>query len=191
MTVMPWEIDQPAPTPPPRPPPAQPAPTEPPYLPDRQDSVDFGRILKDAFSDALVEAGAKLRDTGKEYAQDSFDAIRRGETVDVLHPSVTATTAKGKELVVADAKSRSGRTFVQGLVIDLVFAVGTLLVALGSDFDPAKKGAWIILIALMVKTVIQTGVSYLMRLRVTPTIRTPGEKMAIMPVPRPMMKGES
>jgi hypothetical protein len=180
--------EQPSPPPDYKPPEPPPNYVPPEHLPERPGEVDFGKILKEAFSDALVEAGAKLKETSKGYAKDSWGAIKEGETVDVLHPTVTATTSKGQELVVADAKSRSGRTFVQGLLIDITFAVIAVMVGLSSDFDPMQKGAWIVLAALVIKTIIQTIVSYVMRLKVTPTIKTPGEKMALMPVPRPMME---
>jgi hypothetical protein len=201
---MPWDrfkpeppdVPEPEPDLPYTPPPDKPAyetPDKP--LPDLiervgPEGVDFGKILKDAFSDALVEAGTKLREGAKDYAKESWEGIRKGETVDVLHPTVTATTEAGKELVVADAKSRSGRTFVQGFAIDLFAALIAAMAAL-SGMDPLVKETWVLIGALFVKTIVQTIISYFMRLKVTPTIRTPGEKMAIMPVPRPMVEDRS
>ena len=103
------------------PPPTYPPPEKLPDLPTGP--IDAGQIIKDALADALQQAAAKLKEGAKDYAQETWKGIREGETVDVLHPTIIAETAKGKELVVADAKSRSWRTLVQGLVIDLIAAV--------------------------------------------------------------------
>lgn len=204
-TALPWDRFKPEPpdvppesvNPPPipvepeyTPPPDKPA-YETPNLPERPTGeVDFGKILKDAFSDALVEAGAKLKESAKDYAQDTWEGIKRGETVDVLHPTITAETKAGRELVVADAKSRSWRTLVQGLIVDVLAAI-LAVVALLSGMDPFVRETWILIGALLVKSVVSAVIAYFMRLRVTPTIRTPGEKMAIMPVPRPMVEDRS
>jgi hypothetical protein len=179
------------------PPPDKPAYEIPPEkpLPDILDRVlpegtDFGKILKDAFSDALVEAGTKLREGAKDYARESWEGIKRGETVDVLHPTITAEDKAGRELVIADAKSRSWRTLVQGLIFD-VFAGIVAAVAVLTGADPFQKETWIAFGVLLLKSVVSAVISYFMRLRITPTIRTPGEKMAIMPVPRPMVEDRS
>ena len=144
--------------------------------------TDFGKILKDAFSDALVEAGEKLKAGAKGYAKESWEGIKKGETVDVLHPTVTAETAKGKELIVADAKSRSMRTFVQGLAVDVIFAI-VATVAVLTDMDPFVKETWILFGALLLKSVLSAIVSYFMRLKIQPTIKTPGQRMNVMPLP--------
>jgi hypothetical protein len=160
--------------------------TPPANLPDVTGEVDFGKILKDAFAGALVEAGTKLREGAKDYGKAAWEGIKEGQTVDVLHPTITAETKAGKELVVADAKSRSWRTLVQGLVIDVFFAIVAATAMLTGN-DPFVKETWIAFGVLLLKSVLSAVVSYFMRLKVTPTIRTPGEKMAMMPVPRPMI----
>ena len=151
---MPWDVYKPAPAPEPPPvvEPELPYVPPTPNLPERPTSeIDFGRILKDAFSQALREVNE--------------------------HPS-----SKGSDLVRADARSRSWRTLVQGLGIDLMFAIVAVLATV-AHVDPLDKAAWITLAGLLIKTVIQTLVAYVMRLRVTPTVRTKGEKMALMPLP--------
>jgi hypothetical protein len=97
--------------------------------------------------------------------------------------------SKGTDLVKADAKNRSWRTFVQGMIVDIGFALMALVATL-SGADPFVKETWILFGVLVVKTIITAAISYIMRLRKTPTIRTPGEKMAIMPIPRPMIDEE-
>ena len=160
----------PVPVPTPRPP--VPAPQPPAVL-----DADIAALGKDILAEALA------------YARDSVKAITSGQTVDVLHPTVTAQDHTGRELVVADAKSRSWRTLVQGLIFD-VFAAIVAVVATLSGADPFQRETWIAFGVLLLKSVVSACLSYFMRLRVTPTIRTEGEKMALMPVPRPMINDE-
>jgi hypothetical protein len=181
---MPWDRFQPEPDEP------EPVVEPTPNLPERQDSaVDVTAIIRDAFTQALRDAGPQLKDTATDYVRDTLGATVRGDTVDHQNPTIVAETSTGRELVVADAKSRSWRTFVQGLAIDLVAALVAVL-AMITDMDPFARETWILLGALFVKTLIQTVAAYVMRLRVTPTIHTPGQEMALMPVPRPLLPGE-
>jgi hypothetical protein len=91
-------------------------------------------------------------------------------------------TSKGTDLVRADARSRSWRTLLQGLAIDFVFALVAVLAIL-SDLDPFARETWILFGALVIKTFVQTLMAYVMRLRVPPTVRTKGEKVALLPLP--------
>jgi hypothetical protein len=170
---LPWDElkpDVPAPSQPvqPQTTPVAPVP-EPPNLPATQDA-NFAKML----AEALIESARK-------YAGETVGAIRQGETVDVLHPTITAETSTGKELVVADAKSRSWRTFLQGLAIDIFAALAVIFGTVAQIDTPMDKTAWIAVGALAVKTLVQTVLSYFMRLRITPTIRTQGDKMAVAP----------
>lgn len=173
--TMPWDRFQPEE-------PHPELPFEPPALPQRPEEVvkdltgvdlDYGKVLADAFADALRQ----VRDESGPLVRDSVGAITSGQPVEVV-----AKTSKGKQLVVADARSRSFRTFLQGLGIDIVVAIIAVLATL-TNLDPFDRQTWILLGALLIKTVVQTAVSYVMRLRVTPTVRTRGEKMAIYPLP--------
>jgi hypothetical protein len=119
------------------------------------------------------------------YARDTWAGIRKGQTVDVLHPTITAETAAGRELVVADARSRSWRTFLQGLMFDL-FAGLIAAIATLTGADPFQKQTWLAFGVLVLKTFVSAAISYLMRLRATPTIRTKGPEVALMPLPRPV-----
>jgi len=188
---MPWDVYKPEvePEPVPEPPVEQPwLPPGPiqeiPNLPEKREDFDFNKILKDAFSEALREAGPKLKESAKDYARDSWEAIRSGESVDIFNPTITAETEQGHELVVADARSRSWRTFVQGLAVDVLFAV-VASVAMLTGLDPFVKETWIAFGVLLLKSVLSAVVSYFMRLKAAPTIRVPGEKMVMMPIPRP------
>jgi hypothetical protein len=176
--TLPWDAlhpDTPTPPPPPvqAPTPPTPTPTPPPNLPDTvTPQIDFGKILTDAFAQALHQAAG--------YAKDTAGHVIAGDTVDFGHPTITATTSQGKELVVADAKNRSWRTLVQGLAIDLMYGLIAALATLTNN-DPMQKTTWILFAGLVIKTLIQSAVSYFARLRITPTIREKGDKVALVP----------
>ena len=186
--TMPWDRFKPEP--------AEPEPVEepelpynPPPLPEKR-PIDYGEP-PDWTPDADADVKALAKDLAKEaldYAKASLHEIGKGKTVDVLHPTVTVES-QGKELVIADAKSRSWRTLVQGLIFD-VFAAIVAAVAVLSGADPFVKETWVAFGILLLKSVVSAVISYFMRLRVTPTIKIPGETMALMPVPRPMIDEE-
>jgi hypothetical protein len=185
---LPWDVlhpeqpEPPAAAPPqqqPAPPPATPPPDN---LPDIQaPPIDFGRILTDAFAQALRQAAT----TTVGYAKDTAGHVIAGDDVDFGHPTITATTSQGKELVVADAKNRSWRTLIQGLAIDLMYGLIAALATLTNN-DPLQKTTWITFGALVLKTLIQSVVSYFARLRITPTIREKGDKVALVPFTAPI-----
>jgi hypothetical protein len=182
----------PAPSPPPRP--AAPVPPLPPLPPAAPQPLPTptppGPDLGGALSAALEQAWPAIKAQAVTYARETVAAAGRGQDVDHTHPTITATTSTGRELVVADAKSRSWRTFLQGLAVDLLAGLTILLTTL-TGLDPFARDTWLIMGALAVKTIVQTVFSYLMRLRITPTIRTDdGAKMAVMPIPRPMLPSD-
>jgi hypothetical protein len=98
-------------------------------------------------------------------------------------------TQEPTDLVKADARSRSKRTLIQGLLFD-VFAAVVASVALLAGADPFVKETWIGFGILLIKSVVSAAISYLMRLKSTPTMRTKGEKYAIAPLPRPITEQE-
>jgi hypothetical protein len=144
----------------------------------------------EAIERALDDLWPAVKAKALDYAKDSWEGIREGQTVDVLHPTIVAEDMTGRELIVADAKSRSWRTLVQGLIFD-VFAGIVAAVAVLSGADPFQKQTWIAFGVLLLKSVVSAVISYFMRLKVTPTIKTEGEKMAIMPIPRPIVEEKS
>ncbi len=68
-----------------------------------------------------------------------------------------------------DAANRGARTFLQGLGIDLGVAVAVALLAWLPDADLSSMAAWIILGTALAKTVLTSGASYVMRLKVAPS----------------------
>jgi hypothetical protein len=170
--------------------PTEPEPEPTPNVPATQGEINFGRILKDAFVEALRESQSELRESATDFAQEAIRATVAGKSIDWENPTIVAETEKGKQLVVADARSRSWRTLLQGLGIDVTFAIVAVLSTL-TNLDLMQKETWIILGALLIKTIVQTVVAYFMRLKVTPTVRTPGEKMALVPLPVEIPQEES
>lgn len=77
----------------------------------------------------------------------------------------------------ADARNRALRTFVQGLLIDLaaalILVVGPSL--LGADFAWSRT-YWLSLAGLAVKTVLQTGLAYVMRRLAPPPFAAPAQR---------------
>lgn len=177
MTAPPWERWQPEPAPEP----VVPKPSEPAPEPIVDD------LPQEAIERALDDLWPAIREKATGYVKDSWEGITKGQTVDVLHPEITAVTGTGRELIVADAKSRSWRTLIQGLIIDVIFAIVAAAAFLTGN-DPFVKETWIAFGLLLLKSVGSAIISYFMRLKVTPTIKVPGEKMAVMPIPRPIVE---
>ena len=134
----------------------------------------------------LAQAWPAVKDLLGDYAREAWGGIKAGQTVDVLHPTITATDVSGRELVVADARNRSWRTFVQGLIFDLLAGLVAAIAVL-SGLDPFSGETWIAFGVLVLKTFVSAGISYVMRLKATPTIRTRGPEIALMPLPRPVL----
>jgi hypothetical protein len=196
-STMPWDrwtpSEEPEPAelpyvPPPAPAPV-PAPVSPPHprLPARAPGpeLDLGGTL----SDALEAAWPVIKDQVIGYARSVGREIRAGETVDLAHPRVTVQDLSGRELVVADARNRSWRTFLQGLAFD-VFAGIVAAVATLSGADPFVRETWLAFGVLILKTFVSAGISYAMRMKAAPTIRTKGEELALMPLPRPVIEDD-
>lgn len=141
--------------------------------------VDWDKLLDGAWP--------MIKDQLTNYVKGTMAA---GFDVDHTHPTITATTVTGKELVVADAKSRSWRTLAQGLIFD-VFAAFVGAIAVLSGADPFAKQTWIAFGVLLFKSVVSAVISYFMRLRVTPTMKNEeGEKMRVLPLPVPIPQGD-
>jgi hypothetical protein len=195
--TLPWDryTPEPAPEPTPAPPAVRPPdPVVPPdnvVVPNPPTTVGIGDLISATIRATITQILPAIKDQALGYARASINAAGADQEVDHTHPTITATTSNGRSLVVADAKSRSWRTLVQGLIIDLIYALIATLATL-SGMDPFEKETWLIFGALVIKTIVQTVISYIARIQVTPTIRTPdGEKMALMPAPREPLPSDS
>lgn len=75
--------------------------------------------------------------------------------------------------VKADAAERSVRTLLTGLALDVIVAIAAALLVWLPDADVSSREAWTVLLALLVKTILQAAASYVVRLKVAPSASTP------------------
>lgn len=68
----------------------------------------------------------------------------------------------------ADARNRAARTFWQGLAVDVLVAVATIVTTWATEADLTSGEAWAGLGLLAGKTVLITGASYVARLKAPP-----------------------
>lgn len=159
------------------PPPPAPPPSIPVVARNQQTGesvrLDVGAEIQRAVREAI--AGAIQQNGGNLHANAQRALVK---TVQGQKPTVThsAKDDDGENIVAAagDALEEAWtggpvttRTFVQGMAIDVGFALmATLATVTSSSFDVYDKEAWTLVGALMLKTVIQTGISFAMRLKV-------------------------
>jgi hypothetical protein len=86
--------------------------------------------------------------------------------------AVPSGALTGHELIVAAARSRAVRTFLQGLGFDLLAALGGLTSQM-AGLETLSKTAWVTFGLLVLKTVVMTTVAYIGRLAVTPAHEKP------------------
>lgn len=67
------------------------------------------------------------------------------------------------DLLLADAKNRSTRSFVQGLAIDLAVAVALVLYNIFDSANAWSAMDWAAIGFSLSRTVVQSGASYIMR----------------------------
>lgn len=139
---------------------------------DNDNAVPFLDLVRREAADAARQEWARheaaMREQLGDYARQVGTGVLTGRGMPEPVPNVTAVTARGEELTVVDARSRSWRTFVQGLAIDIGFALLSVLALALGDFDFLDGAAWATLGVLVLKTIIQTAISYLARLKITP-----------------------
>lgn len=118
----------------------------------------------DAAQEALKKAAPAIQQQVSNYTQSYITGVLTGKPV---APIITGTTVTGHDLVIASARNRSWRTFLQGLGLDIIFALVALVGTLG-NVDFFSTAGWTMLGILVVKTVIQTAVSYVARVKIAP-----------------------
>lgn len=154
-----------------------------PVIPDgsEEDAIPFLELVRREAAAAAKEQFDKdragIQQEAVDYARDVGFGALTGRGTPNLVPDISVTTTTGKELTIASAKNRSFRTFVQGFGIDLGVALIALLGLAFTNFDFFDKAAWITLLGLVIKTVIQTGISYVARLKITPNYDKPLEAL--------------
>ena len=80
-------------------------------------------------------------------------------TTSPLTPPLPLTVAS----LTQDARNRALRTFVQGLVVDVVVAVAVILLPQLASAHSFADLNWGLLAFLLAKTVVVSGLSYVMR----------------------------
>ena len=141
------------------------------------EELPFWELVRREATDAAREEWernqAAFRAQLSGYARQVGTGALLGKGVPELVPNLTAVTGRGEELAVVDARNRSWRTFVQGLGIDIGFALLSVLALALGDFDFLSGAAWATLGVLVLKTIIQTAISYVARLKFTPRYDEP------------------
>lgn len=147
---------------------------------------DIGKEVAGAIAGAVQQGAGALQKEVTSYVIKGGIAQTTGQNIDMTKPTVTVTTSTGTVLKVADAKNRFYRTFLQGLSLDIMFALMALLGTL-TNLDPLSKASWLALGLSVLKTILQACVSYVSRMRFTPEQVVGGEAYKILPlaVPKP------
>lgn len=146
--------------------------------------ADISDQIERAVGEAMSGLTPWLQKQALDYAKDYAMGRLTGRDVSGFPTITTQDKKTGKEVIVADARNRSFRTFVQGIGIDLLFAFVGLL-AMVSSMDVTDKTAWTAFGVLVLKTFVQTVVSYVSRLKIAPSGRVEGEQMKLLSVAVP------
>lgn len=127
-------------------------------------AVQLERAAAEAAQEALKKAAPTIQEQVSAYTQNYITGILTGKPVS---PTIIGTTLSGTELAIASARNRSWRTFLQGMGLDVVFALVAIVGTLG-NINFFSKAGWVTLGILVVKTIIQTVVSYVARVKIAP-----------------------
>lgn len=127
-------------------------------------AVQLERAAAQAAQEALVKAAPTIQEQVSAYTQSYITGVLTGNPVT---PTITTTTLTGQELTIASARNRSWRTFLQGMGLDLLFALVAVIGTLG-NVNFLSKAGWVTLGILVIKTIIQTVVSYVARVKIVP-----------------------
>jgi hypothetical protein len=140
-------------------------PPEPPQ-PRRPAPIDIQGAIQDAVNQALVQS----KDHLQANAQRALVKGVQGKKPTVQHRGKDESIF---EEITGDIEEAwtggpvTTRTFVQGMAVDVGFAMlATLATVMGKDFNAFDKEAWTVVGVLMLKTLITTGLSYMMKVRV-------------------------
>jgi hypothetical protein len=123
--------------------------------------VDIGGALQAAMREAVAAAVAQSKDALLDNGRKALVKATSGEKVTVTH--------QGSQEIEDNFSvgPATKRTFLQGMAVDLGFAAMAVLATVtAGDFDITDVEQWTLLGAMVLKTCIQTGMSYVMRLKV-------------------------
>ena len=148
------------------------------------DPANIGKEVTGAIAGAIQQGAGALSKEVTSYVIKGGLQQATGQNIDMAKPTVTVTTSTGTTLKVADAKNRFYRTFLQGLALDIMFAMMALLGTI-TNLDPLSKASWLALGLSVLKTILQACVSYVSRIRFTPEQIVGGEQYKILPLAVP------
>lgn len=124
--------------------------------------VDLGADLREAIRQAVAASVVENKDAMLGNAQAAIKKVAQGQK-----PTVTAPQGPIELEGEFEMGPSTKRTLLQGLAVDLGFAAtATLATVTSTDFNFFDKEAWTLTAVMMLKTLIQTGMSYMMRLKV-------------------------
>jgi hypothetical protein len=122
--------------------------------------VDVGADLREAIRQAITQSVVENKDAMVANSQKAIAKAVDGQKISVKQDD---TEIEGEMEFGASSK----RTLIQGLAVDVGFALTAAAgMVMNDSFDFGDPEQWKILGLLLVKTLIQTGMSFLMRLKV-------------------------
>lgn len=124
------------------------------------EAVNINNVIQQALKDALADN----KDTLKGNAENMVRSLVSGKKpkIDKSEDEAGAEAFSGGEITT--------KTFIQGIALDIGVALVAAVATLegGSGFNIYEKEVWTAVIpALVVKTIIQTGMSYMMKYKVS------------------------
>jgi hypothetical protein len=128
--------------------------------------VDLGTDLREAIRQAITQSVVENKDVMMGNAQKLAANALTGQksTVNAAVPAALAGSELEDNFEMGPATKR---TLLNGLAVDLGFAAMAVIGTVSAtDFDITDTEAWTLVGVMLVKTVIQTGMSYAMRLKV-------------------------
>lgn len=140
-----------------------------PPQPKRPAPVDLNAAIQDAVNQALIQS----KDHLQANAQRALVKGVKGKKPTVRHNSRDDDENIFEEIAgdIEDAWTGgpvTTRTFVQGMAVDVGFALlATLATVMGGDFNAFDTEAWVLVGIMMLKTLITTALSYIMKMRVS------------------------
>lgn len=87
---------------------------------------------------------------------------------------------QSSQLRLLDALDRAWRTFYAAVGVDLLLAIGLGLQQLMVTNDPFTPTFWWLLLALVVKTILSSVASFLLRFKKAPAVETAAENPAML-----------
>jgi hypothetical protein len=120
--------------------------------------VDIGTELREAIRQAITQSVVENKDSMQAGTQRAIAKMVKAEVAEEVEEQ-----SDNLEAAFSGGPATT-RTFIQGAALDIGMAVfAGMAMLIGPDADLFSAELWTIVGVMMVKTVIQTGLSYMMR----------------------------